>query len=439
MVSKLQFLAPKTLVKYLKQHGIVLVSINKIKTMSKKHPLPIRIVLVACAVFLVVASFGTPLVRAVQCSTVSECSVQQQAAIDQKNQNLATLSQLQVQAGSYQEAVYRLQNQLNGLQQQIQINQDQQIKLQQQIADEQAQIDLKKQQLGATIKSMYMDGQASTIEELATSKNLSDYVDKQTYRQIVQNQLNSMIKQIQDLQTQLKDKKVQTDALLASEKTQNDQLASDRYQQSQLLGYNTSQQTQYNQQIQANQTLINQIKAKIAELNTPAGSLAITGGRCGGGYPQSTLNALGQPWGCNYSKDYPYDPYNSVYNSYSDNWGLYNRECVSYTAFKVHEDYLLGINTRDMPSWGGVGNAYEWIDNARNAGILVDQTPTEHSIAIRPIYSNYWGDVGHAMYVESVNSDGTINVSQYNADLRGNYSTVSHRSVAGLYFLHFDR
>lgn len=414
----------------LSKYAIIRVSTNKIKTMPKIHLLSYRIVLIAFAVFLVIVGLGTPLVRAVQCNTVSECAVQKQAATDLKNQNQAVLSQLQMQAGSFEDAMGRLQSQIYGLQRQIQINQDQQSKLQQQIADEQVQVDLKKQQLSATIKSMYIDGEATTIEQLATSKNLSDYVDKQIYRQIVQNQLNGMIKQIQDLQTQLKVKKAQTDALLVSEKDQSDQLDTDRYQQTQLLGYNESQQSQYNQQIQANQTLINQLQAKIAQLNTPAGSLAISGGRCGGGYPQSTPNSLGQLWGCNYSKDY---------NDYSDNWGLYNRECVSYTAFKVHEDYLLGINTRDMPYWGGVGNAYQWIYDAENAGIPVDQTPTEHSIAIRPINSNYWGDVGHAMYVESVNSDGTINVSQYNADLQGNYSTVSHRSTAGLYFLHFDR
>jgi surface antigen len=40
------------------------------------------------------------------------------------------------------------------------------------------------------------------------------------------------------------------------------------------------------------------------------------------------------------------------------------------------------------------------------------------------------------MYVESVNGDGTITVSQYNAALDGRYS-VRTLSPGGLVFIHF--
>jgi surface antigen len=40
------------------------------------------------------------------------------------------------------------------------------------------------------------------------------------------------------------------------------------------------------------------------------------------------------------------------------------------------------------------------------------------------------------MYVESVNGNGTINISQYNASLDGRYSTNTI-SPSGLYFIHF--
>jgi surface antigen len=63
-------------------------------------------------------------------------------------------------------------------------------------------------------------------------------------------------------------------------------------------------------------------------------------------------------------------------------------------------------------------------------------------VAIRPanpslVFFNGERDVGHAMYVESVNSDGSINISQYNASLNGTYSYVSGRTTSGLYFIHF--
>jgi surface antigen len=116
-----------------------------------------------------------------------------------------------------------------------------------------------------------------------------------------------------------------------------------------------------------------------------------------------------------------------------------NRECVSYAAFMVHEEYVSGQVSQDMPYWGGVGDAYEWITDAESAGVPVNQTPKAGDIAIRPASGNP-GDVGHAMYVVSVgtlNGQPAIYVQQYNADLRGDYSE-GWRTSAGLYFLHFS-
>jgi surface antigen len=87
-----------------------------------------------------------------------------------------------------------------------------------------------------------------------------------------------------------------------------------------------------------------------------------------------------------------------------------------------------------MPGWGwsARGNANQWDDNARAAGIPVDGSPRAGDVAI----SNS-GFYGHAMYVESVNGDGTINISQYNANLDGRYSVRYNLNPAGLVFIHF--
>lgn len=327
-------------------------------------------------------------------------------------QNASTegvLNGLESQAGSYQAVIDQLQTQIDAVQSQIAANQDQQAQLQQQIVTDQQQIDQKKQELSATIKALYIDGQTSTIEELATSKNLSDYVDKEEYRTTVQNQLNGKIKEIGDLQVQLQGKKTQVDQLLASEKTQNAQLSSDQGQQDQLLSYNQGQQDAYNQQITANSGQIAKLRqeqiAANARFSGSTGGAAGHGPTCGGGYPAVWCNA----------------PQDSII----DSWGMYNRECVSYTAFRV------AASGRNMPYWGGSGNANEWPADARAAGIPVDNTPTAGSVAISTA-----GAFGHAMYVESVNDNGTINISQYNVNLDGRYSTATI-SPSGLYFLHF--
>lgn len=370
------------------------------KNMAKTK---IRILVVGLALAVIVG--GGALVHADQYDV-------QINALRAQNSNIAgVVNGLETQAGSYQAAINQLQTQIDTIQSQIANNESQQAQLQQQIVADQQQITEKKQQLSADVKAMYIDGQMTTIEELASSKNLSDYVDKEEYRTNVQNQLDAKIKEIGALQAQLQAKKEQIDQLLATEKSQNAQLSSDQSQQNQLLSYNEGQQAAYNSQISANSSQIASLRAQQLAANSrfSGGSFAAgSGPACGGGYPGVWCNA----------------PQDSVI----DSWGMYNRECVSYTAFKVAQ------SGRYMPYWGGRGNANQWPSNAQAAGIPMDYgggaRPGDVAISTR-------GTWGHAMYVESVNGNGTVNISQYNVTLNGTYSTASGVSESGLYFIHF--
>jgi surface antigen len=107
-----------------------------------------------------------------------------------------------------------------------------------------------------------------------------------------------------------------------------------------------------------------------------------------------------------------------------DSWGMYNRECVSYAAWKVYQTY------GDMPYWGGVGNANQWVRDAKKAGIPTGAAPQVHSVAI-----SMYGYYGHAMWVEAVKGN-MIYVSQYNYDLHGHYSEmwVNASSFTYIYF-----
>ncbi len=312
------------------------------------------------------------------------------------------------QAGTYQEAIGVLQAQINGLQAELNANVARQNDLQQQITEKQNEVDKQKAYLGEDIRTMYIDGQLTTIEELATSKDLSDYVDKESYRTSVQNKIDSTIKQIVALQAQLQKQKSELDVLVNSQKQQSDQLANAKYQQDQMLAYNQGQQSAYNNQIKANSGKIAELRRQqIAANSRFSGGAPGSGATCGGGYPAK--------W-CNIPQD-----------SVLDDWGMYNRECVSYTAFRV------AASGRYMPGWGWAsrGNANQWDDNARSAGIPVDGNAQAGDVAI----SNS-GAYGHAMYVESVNGNGTINISQYNVNLDGRYSTNTI-AKGSLVFIHF--
>ena len=107
-----------------------------------------------------------------------------------------------------------------------------------------------------------------------------------------------------------------------------------------------------------------------------------------------------------------------------DSWGMYNRECVSYAAWKVYQTFGY------MPYWGGVGNASQWVGDAQAAGIAIGSVPRVHSVAI-----SQRGYYGHAMWVEAV-SGPMIYVSQYNYGLDGRYSEmwVNGSSFTYIYF-----
>ena len=328
----------------------------------------------------------------------------------QNNTVQGQLNGLTSQASSYQDSINQLQSQISAVEAQIAANQAQQADLQAKIVANQAIIDAKKISLAATVKAMYLDGQMSTIEQLATSKNLSDYIDKEEYRSVVQNQLNATIKEIAALQAMLQKQKIEVDLLLTSEKSQNDQLASAQAAQASLLAYNQSQQDNFNHQLSANSGAISDLRRQQIIENNRYNVGNFRGDPGNGGYPNAWAYA-GQ-------------------DSLIDSWGMYNRECVSYTAFRVHQEYLSGRSNRDMPYWGGSGNANQWDDNAISAGIPTDSNPTVGSIAI----SNA-GQYGHAMYVEAVNGN-QIYVQQYNQQLNGQYSE-GWRYTTGLVFIHF--
>lgn len=365
------------------------------------------------AVAVSVLVVGSGLTRMVSADQYDQ---QIQALQSENAQAQSSVDALRAQASSYEDAIAKLQAQINAIQAEITANQAQQVALQTEITQKQAQIDSERKLLGDDIKAMYIDGNMSTVEMLATSQNLSQFVDKQEYRNAVQKNIQSSLAKIAALQNDLKIKKAQVDQLVENQKAQSAQMAADRQQQADMLAYTEAQKNAFSAQISANSSKIADLRRQQIIANSqynigPAGS----GVNCGGGYPAR--------W-CEIPQD-----------SVVDAWGMFNRECVSYTAFKVHQDFLAGRNSRDMPYWGNIpADAKNWDDNAIAAGIRVDSNPTPGSIAI----SNS-GNWGHAMYVEAVgtrNGAPAVYISQYNAGYDGKYSEA-WRYTTGLVFLHF--
>lgn len=329
-------------------------------------------------------AFGIGLAQADQYTNQINQLQTQNNQIKQQNQTLAN------EAASYQETINNLAAQIGALEAQIRANQTRQVELQ-------GQIDQQKDVLGQNIRAMYLEGQISTFEVLASSNDLSKAVDKEQYRNEVKDKISKTLETINQLKKQL-------EIVIAEQKAAQSQLDAQRAEQAKLLAYNESQQAQLNTQLQSNNSKIKDLRNQQAAAN----------GRLFGSGLRNVADTSGYPWA---GVSFP--------NTLADPWGMYKRQCVSYTAWKVAN------SGRFMPYWGGRGDAKQWDDNARAAGIPVDGNPQVGDIAVSN--SGYYG---HTMYVEAVYGDGTIYVSQYNANWSGSYSEA-RISSNGLVFIHF--
>ena len=291
---------------------------------------------------------------------------------------------------------------INAAQQQLDLTRLEIRKTQETIDRTNQELENQKNILRENLKTIYKQGEITPIEVMASSKDLSDFVSQQQYLSAIKRKVDDNIGKIEILKKELDSKKNQLSAQSTQQQGVVDQIAAKRAEQQSILARTQGEESNYRKVIAEDNDKIASLRRQQAAIISSFSSNVRYGGT--GGYPWAGV-------------DFP--------NSYPDPWGMYKRQCVSYTAWKV------ASTGRYMPYWGGRGNAYQWPSNARAAGIAVDGNPRAGDVAISSA-----GYYGHAMYVESVLGNGKVRVSQYNANWDGAYS-VSDVSIAGLQFIHF--
>src|SRR5690606_4936124 len=128
---------------------------------------------------------------------------------------------------------------------------------------------------------------------------------------------------------QLEEQKKSVESLLKDQKAMQKDVARQKAEQDRLLGLNRSQQAAYEKEISGNNARIAELRRQQAAENSRGtiGSVSYGGT---GSYPWANV---------------PFP------NSMPEPWGMYKRQCVSYTAWRV------ASSGRHMPYWGGRGNA----------------------------------------------------------------------------------
>ncbi len=343
----------------------------------------------------------------------------------QNDQNQSSVAALLLDAASYQDAIAKLQSEITVVEQNISTNQDRQTSLQQAIKVKQGELDAQRKILGDDIKAMYVGGQLTTLEMLATSKNLNEFVDSSTYRTAVQNKIQGTLSEIAKLQNQLQQQKVEVDALLVSQRVQQAQLDEARSKQAELLAYNQAQQSVYNQLITDNQQKIRDLQLKQAALNQQGASkVSISGNERGGDCDSGSGNGgyvlASGPQGdvCNAPKD-----------SIVDWAGIQNRECTSYAYwyFKQVEGYKDFTASGDAKYWVNTSNypVHDW--------------PSVGAIGVKTD-----GEWGHVTIVQAVGPSifkgvqvpaGQVLTSEMNSDLTGKFA-YSLRGIGTMRYIY---
>lgn len=355
-------------------------------TPAKRRKLTVKkSVLLAIAMMIAVA---VPL-NYVQADSFDERIRAIQAQVDGFNSEAA---RLKTQGDNLQNAVSALTAQKNAIQGEIDLNQAKYDQLVDEIAKNEKKLADQQKVMSNAISDLSSETTTSPIELLASSNSIGDYIDQQEYSSSVRDQLETSIGQIKELKERLSKQKKEVEQVLADQKVRRDDLAAKEAEQASLLAQTRGEEAAYQNLIGSKNSEISNLRAQQRAANAALGGSVVAGDPGKGGYPAYLANA-------------PLD-------ALVDPWGMYNRECVSYTAWKVHE------KTGRMPYWGGRGNANQWPSSARSDGISTGNTPQVGSVAI-----SMNGYYGHAMWVEAVNGN-MIYVSQYNYDLAGSYSEM---------------
>lgn len=255
--------------------------------------------------------------------------------------------------------------------------------------------------LAEILVDVHFEGQPEALMILASSNSIGDYAEKQSRIDTVKDQVNRSAQIVKKTKEELEEQKKEVDRAIASQQQQRDAANEERAKREKLVNEYRDKADQYESDA-----------AKAREIriaNTTKDAQRVSGGTI----VQGGINT------------YPYAnrcPRENLL--FSNGWG-YGCQCVSYTGWKAYERWGVSIS--------GWGNANRWAKVARAQGYRVEwQNPAPHTIAVSEP-----GPYGHVMWVEKVNGDGSIDISEYNY-IPGSFSYRKGVSPAGLYFIYFQ-
>lgn len=362
---------------------------------------------------LVLAAIPINPLSAINFCTSKKCKQSQKQEQEAEQKAKDALSK----ANSLSEVIKQLDAEVSILEAKIRTNQATAEDLKQQITEKEQKLNQQQTALASLLIDLHFEQQPDPILLLAGSTSLSDLTEKHSRIDAVKSKVNLSTQTIKKLKQQLSERKAAVDRMLAEQSHQKSVINAKRAQQNDLMHRYRYNAYAYTKEAEAARKIKEkEIADAIARYNNV-------------GIVDFGTNSYPYRNNCprdnlRYMDEYYYQ------GQLAGRWGLVC-QCTSYAGWKAFERWRTPIFF-----WG---DAKYWDDVAKNLGYTVNSTPKPNTIAVSKN-----GPYGHVMWVEQVNSNGTINLSEYNnpySSAGGRWGDIGFRKnvpIYGLKFIHFS-
>lgn len=318
-------------------------------------------------------------------------------------------------AAEHQSAVSRLNQEINTKSAQINVAINKIASLKQEINTKISELTEQKTALAEVLNDLNHDKNTDLILLIASSKNITDLTEKQARESSIKNQIAAYAEKIEQTKQELEQEKQNQEIIEAGLKNEQAEIAQMRNEQASLQAKYENDAAAYESAAEeARRIQADEIAKAIAAASRAAGGRAVVSGGFDS-YPYA-----GQCPGINWR-----------YTGYVQTaYGGALCECTSYAGWKAQEYWGYSIPwAADAKGWGYYATVY---------GLRFDSTPAPHTIGVQ--YAGIWG---HVVWIEHVNSDGTVDVSEYNNTYSSGGPEASFGYQTGVpasayYYIHFD-
>ena len=378
---------------------------------------------ICCILILVFCVLGLGVVLPTSAYNCKPGDTECETAKENMEHSKADAANFTEKANSLVGIIEQLQNEIKTLNEKILENEAKIEKLKKEIAETEAKLEEERSALAELLVNMHFSSDAEPILVLAGSTSISDLAEKAAREEIAKQEIVTASVKIKETKEELNYQKEQVEATLAANEQSRAALATKEESQKDL-------KKKYEESADEAAAVASYWEEQVKAMSwTPPVTSSGNGTRwtgAGNTYPYQNV--------CSYDFDY----------GLSGNWtfpyGGLICQCTDYASYKAYEKWGI-TNTWGGDAWAYIYGGGRLVPN-NGATTYVDSVAAPNSIAIWP--AAYSGATGHVAWVESVNDDGTMNITEYNVNWPANgcyekdFCSRSSVGTAGVNFLHFE-